>query len=314
MTNLGTLKSIPLRDVWKNEASEFTPWLSDNIGALGEAGGLELEFERREAPVGDFSLDILATEVGTNRRVVIENQFGATDHDHLGKLLTYAAGYDADVVIWITEALRDEHRQAMEWLNRRTGSETGFFGVVVQVLQIDDSRLAYQFEVVVRPSEWRKSTIASVQAVSGRQLKYKEYFQRVIDKLREEHSFTRARIAGPQNWISFSSGVTGIWPGASFAQGKRARVEVYIDRSNYDENKRIFDTLKNRAKELEAAFGAPLAWERLEDRRASRVATYRPGSIDDTSKDLAQIEAWMIERLLAIKAIMVPAADEASRT
>ena len=138
MPNFSELKKVSLNEIWKHEASDFTPWLAENIQELGDALGMDLEIVDREAPVGDFSLDLLAQVEGSSRTVVIENQFKQTNHDHLGKLLTYAGGNDASVVIWVSEKIRDEHRQALEWLNQRTDTETQFFAVVVEILQIDD--------------------------------------------------------------------------------------------------------------------------------------------------------------------------------
>ena len=116
--DLATIQKVNLREVWPNEATEekgFTPWLAENIGRLGDALGMRLEVEAREAPVGSFSLDILARDQD-NRQVVIENQLEATDHTHLGQLLTYAAGFDANVIVWIAKNFRDEHRDALDLL------------------------------------------------------------------------------------------------------------------------------------------------------------------------------------------------------
>ena len=160
MPEFGALRIVDPREMWPSESADFTPWLAQNIAILAEAIGLELEVRERESPVGDFSLDLLAYDVDRDREVVIENQLTATNHDHLGKLLTYAAGRDAGVIVWIAPEFRDEHRQALDWLNSRTEEDTEFFGVVLEALQIDESRPAPNFRLVAAPNEWRKANVA----------------------------------------------------------------------------------------------------------------------------------------------------------
>lgn len=157
--NLDTIQKVPLREVWPHEAHDFTKWLADeqNLATLGMAVGIELELIETESSVGSFNVDIYAQESGTGRKVIIENQLEDTNHDHLGKVITYAAGKGAEVVIWVVAHARDEHRQAIEWLNQHTDSDFGFFLVEVELWRIGDSLPAPRFGVVEQPNEWTKT-------------------------------------------------------------------------------------------------------------------------------------------------------------
>ena len=156
---LGTLEKVDLRKVWPHEALDFTKWMAEeeSLALLSDAVGIELELLETESSVGAFSVDIYAQEAGTGRKVIIENQLEETNHDHLGKVITYAAGKGAEVVIWVVKRARDEHRQAIEWLNQHTDSEFGFFLVEIEVWKIGDSKRAPRFNVVERPNEWTKT-------------------------------------------------------------------------------------------------------------------------------------------------------------
>lgn len=307
MSGLSKLKRLNLRKAWAKEAVDFTPWLADNIEELGTALGMDLELEEREASVGEFSLDLLAKDLGSGRKVVIENQLTQTDHDHLGKLLTYAAGFGASVVIWVAETIREEHRQALEWLNQRTDTDTEFFGVMVELLQIDDSRPAYNFKPVVFPNEWQKSKRGqSAGQRSTRGEAYKQYYQSLIDELRDIHRFTGARIAQPQNWYAFSIGVSGVLVSAVFAGKGTVRVELYIDQGTVEANKLLFDWLQDRRGTIEKQLGFALQWERLDDKRASRICVGRSGSIESTPEELAQLRKWQVDILLQFKRVFAP--------
>ena len=306
MSEFGKMKKVPLRNIWPHEANNFTPWLAENIFELGEVLGMDLELVEREAAVGGFSLDLLAKDLSTSQPVVIENQFNQTNHDHLGKLLTYAAGFDAYAVIWVSEEFREEHRQALDWLNQRTDTETQFFAVVLEVLKIDEFRPAFNFKLVVAPNEWQKINKSPPGHTSSRGLKYCQYFQLLMDELRENYHFTSAKKAQPQNWCGFSAGLSGIGLNASFAGGGKARTEIYIDRGDQEENKMIFDELKNRCSSIVERYGNPIEWERLDDKRACRIAIYRDGSILDSESELEQIQEWHIQNLLKLKEVVVP--------
>jgi hypothetical protein len=291
---------VSLRSVWQREALDFTPWLAENLSAPGSAIGLKLV--SREAPVGDFSLDLLARDLSRDRPAIIENQLEQTDHDHRGKLLTYAAGHDASAVIWVAPEFREERRQALDWLNQQTDSYVDFFAAVSEVMQIDNSRPAFNFKLVASPHAWRKRAIAEA-TTSQRGEAYRAFFQSLIDELRQQHRFVRATLGQPQNWYVFSSGVSGVHYGANFALGDRTRSEVYIDRGDVNWNKVAFDRLRVSKADIETSLGERLEWDRMDDRQASRSSIYRQGSITNDAHTLADIRKWMLEHLLRFKQV-----------
>lgn len=165
MIELGMLEEITdLREVWPHEAHDFTPWLAKNIGILGETLGIDIVIEETESAVGDFNVDIYATDAETNKKIIIENQLGDTDHDHLGKLITYASGKDADLVIWMVKKARPEHSAAIEWLNNHTDEGVGFILCEIKLYRIGNSEPAPKFEIVEQPNNWVKNVKASLAA------------------------------------------------------------------------------------------------------------------------------------------------------
>lgn len=308
--NLAKIERInDLRHAWPNEAQDFTPWLAENIADLGEALGMDLELQQTEAPVGSYSLDILATDLNQNRPVIIENQLESTDHRHLGQLLTYAAGYDANVIVWLTQDFGDEHRQALDWLNQRTDENTQFFGVVVELWRIGDSLPAPHFNLIATPNDWRKETAKTgggTYQVTERSEKYRAFFQVLIDNLREEHKFTRAQKALPQNYYIFASGYRGFRYWARFTDNRQVRIDLRIEFSERERNLALLANLEQSKEQIEREFGQQFEWDQLEGSRFCRIALTRPGSIDDDADTLAEIQDWMVENLLKFKAVFGP--------
>ena len=312
MLKFSELKKIPLREKWRNEASEFTPWMAEHIQKLGDALEMELEVIDTEASVGDFSLDLLAQDLGSSRTVVIENQLTRTDHDHLGKLLTYASGFDASTVIWIAEEVRDEHRQALEWLNQKTDTETQFFAVVPEVLQIGDSNLALEFKLVVSPNEWQKSKRQKpLTNSSSKGGKYRSYTQMLIDELKDAYQFTRARAGQPYNWYTFSSGIRGVGYGVQFARGDKVLTYVNINQRILENRLDLFDALEKRKGTIESDFGSPLEWNRAEEQQNSWIGISRDGNIELSDDELEEIREWHIENLLKRKEVFQPEIEQA---
>lgn len=162
MANIPTLGKIEkiedLRTIWKHEATDFSKWLAEeeNLQQLSEAIGIDISLEELESSVGDFNVDIYGTEEGTDRKIIIENQLEYTNHDHLGKIITYAAGKNAQIIVWVVKHARDEHRQAVDWLNNHTDETIGLFLVEVELWKICDSPVAPKFNVVAQPNNWAK--------------------------------------------------------------------------------------------------------------------------------------------------------------
>ncbi|MCY4617666.1 MAG: DUF4268 domain-containing protein [Chloroflexi bacterium] len=311
MVELSKLEAVDLREVWKHEASNFTPWLADNIEELSDVLGLDLEVKTSEAEVGTFSLDILAHDLASDRPVVIENQLEGTDHDHLGKLLTYAAGYDAHILVWIVKEFRPEHRAAIDWLNRRTGEDTAFFGIAVEAWRIKDSPPAARFNVVALPNDWEKqgaheSTSSGSETLSVKRSRYRDFWQPLVDQLRDTHDFTRAKKGQPQNWMHFGSGFSGLPFGVSFQRGNVASVSIRLDRGDKDDNERTYDALHERKSEIEAELGQPLTWNRMDHAKASEIGVRREGTIDDDDESLAEIREWMIRTVLSFDQVFRP--------
>ena len=309
--DLASIQKVDLREVWPDEARDFTPWLAEHLSELGKALGLELEMQAREAPVGGYSLDILARDLGSGRPVVIENQLESTDHTHLGQLLTYAAGFDANVAIWIAKEFRDEHREALDLLNHRTGEDTQFFGVEVELWKIDDSRPAVNFKLVATPNEWQKQAVSNAQAaVSERGERYRAFFQKFVEALREEHNITNVRTGNGFLSIRLQQGVSYA---AAFGHDKRVRVEVFINNRDRDWNKNLFDKLLEHKESIESELGSSLEWDRLDDYRRSRIFLGHDGSIDSDEAALEEIHDWMVQKLLDFKRVFDPRLDELAR-
>ena len=161
---LGNLEPVSVRDMWPNEASDFTPWLAANLSEIGSAIGMELQLSAIEVPVGPYSADVLATDVATAKYVVIENQLEKTNHDHLGKSITYAAVLGATSVVWIAIEFTDEHRKALEWLNDNSSEDVSFFGLRLKLWKIGYSEPALRFDTVSQPADYIPyESLSSVQ-------------------------------------------------------------------------------------------------------------------------------------------------------
>jgi len=231
--------------LWKNEARDFTPWLAqqENIQLLGEALGFDLEVVSQEENVGSFKADILCRDSFRDTYIVIENQLERTDHSHLGQVITYAAGLDANSIIWISSQFTEEHRAALDLLNRITDDSFQIFGIEIQLYKIGDSDPAPQFNIVSKPNNWSKQAKKTTQSgeFSGTQLFQMEYWQGLKDFMEARSSPVKMRNPKPQNWSDISIGKSDIWVSAA-VYSKRRTIEVWLVMRG-KQSKQNFDSL-----------------------------------------------------------------------
>lgn len=293
VVTLGTLKKVEdLRKVWNHEALDFTKWLSkkENLELLSNEIGIDISLIGTEAEVGNFNVDILAEEENTGRKIVIENQLEKTNHDHLGKIITYASGYDAEIIIWIVKEVRDEHRQAIEWLNNNTDEKINFFAIEMELWQIDNSQFAPNFKVVSKPNDWAKTIKkASIEGcLTDTKLKQLEFWTSFVEYCHNINSKISIRKPRAQHWYDASIGTSRAWISLTVnTQDKVLGCELYIG-----EDKDLYKKLEENKKEIEESIGASLDWLALENKKASKIKLSKDFNFDNAEEWQESIE-WL---------------------
>ena len=298
MVEVASLDEVPVRDVWPDEAHDFTPWLAENPEHLSKALHMDLELEGAEVAVGPFSADVVLRDANTGQRVVVENYLETTDHDHLGKLITYAAGLEAHWAVLVAKTFRPEHRSALIWLNSISGEDSGFFGIEVHAVRIGDSPAAVQLGVVVEPDDFSRQARAGTKAMTETQALYIDWWAEFLPALHDAHpGWISARTPSYANWMNFPSGKGGVRYGLSFAYPTGAsnyslRAEVYVD-----DGESVYPLLEAQRSRIEGECSCELQWEPLEDARASRAAVYLdPADPADRAK-WPEYRAWAVKTL-----------------
>ena len=268
--DIGKIKQVPLREIWKREDSDFTVWLENNIDYLNEVLDFEVSIEEREKRVGSFSLDLYGDD-GLGGKVIIENQLEKTDHDHLGKVLTYLTNLvEAKRAIWITSQPREEHGRAIDWLNEYTPSDIAFYLVKLEAIRIGDHPVsAPQFTVVNGPSEQIKQIGQEKKNTAARDSIRREFWKQFINRMAAVDGAFADEDATTRDWLSKRLGMTGLFFNV-YCTGKYVRTEIQFNTTR-EENKRRFDFFFQRREEMESAFGAELEWERMSDKVQCRI-------------------------------------------
>jgi hypothetical protein len=311
---LGRLEKVSIDAAWKHEARDFTPWLSqeENLSLLAETLGLiDLEFEETEHQVGDFRLDILCED--HEGKVIIENQFGKTDHYHLGQILTYAAGVGTKKVIWLAETFREEHIGALSFLNEHTTSDLSFFGVEIELWRIGESAIAPSFKVVAKPNEWTRAAhraAASAGAMSPTKQRQLAFWTAWRASLEEKGSAVKPQRAAPQHWINIKLGRLGAHLAATVnTKEDRIAVEVFINHRN---SKAWFRALEARKASIEANLGEALEWMELPDAHACRILLPRSNSPLASDASWSAYFAWLEQAVSRMAAVFSPLIQDRS--
>lgn len=325
MQNLGNLESVNIRDVWQGEASDFTPWLAreENLSALGELLAMSLEPVSTETPVGSFYADIVCQNLTDSSTVLIENQLEKTDHRHLGQIFTYAAGLDAVTIIWVSPQFTEEHRAAIDWLNRITLDDFSFFAVEIELWRIGDSAPAPKFNIVAKPNDWTRAmrrkrpdseTNPSSSQSSELGLQQIAFWEGFQDYLSSVQSPIRCQKAGTRHWMWHSIGRTGLAQcsiimapnrGGEGPQEIRAEFTIHEDL----DGSRL-EALRASGEEFRHATGEEVYFE-PNPGTASRSKLYVQGMADWTHEDgAATAYRWLDEKHRALLSIIKPRISE----
>ena len=293
MKKLGKFIKVNLREICKHEALDFTQWLAqdENLELLAQELGIELMSARTEVKVGQFAVDILAIDDNENR-VIIENQLEQTNHDHLGKIITYAAGLQAETIIWIVSKAREEHQLAVSWLNENTNEKLNCFLIEIEAWQIDDSAPAPRFNILAKPNNWVKTVRSGTDKISETKLQQQDFWDKV-----KEYGEMNAKVvkswqkARPQHWYNISIGTSKAHLSLTLNSVKnQIGLELHIP-----DNKDLFQKLFIKQEIIESQLGYKLDWQELPDKKASRVIITKVADFRDESQQ-DNIIKWAVEK------------------
>lgn len=284
---IGKIKRVPLRALWEREDKGFSRWLEENIDYLNDVLDFDISIEKREEKAGPFKVDLLGTD-NLNRKVIIENQLNKTDHDHLGKVITYLTNLGANVAVWITSKPVEEHVKAIDWLNENAPDDVSFYLIKIEAIKIESQPLAAPlFTIVARPTEESREIGREKKEYAQRHILRKEFWNQLLNKAKKRTNLYSNVSPSIYCWIGAGAGKSGINYNYVITN-KYGSCEVYLDRGKgFEEpniNKIRFDELYKHKDEIEKEFGGKLNWERLDDRRASRISIRFPGSLRDKNK------------------------------
>jgi len=306
--NIGKLEEVALRELWKHEASDFTQWLAqaENLEQLGDEIGLTLVDPKTNHNVGKFFCDIACKDEQSGQTVIIENQLEQTNHDHLGKIITYASGAKATCIVWIVKKAREEHKSAIEWLNNQTGTDIGFFLIELKAFRIGGSDAAPQFQIIESPNEWSKEIKKSVASgelnrTQTQRLAFWENLNGIIGQRKD--AGLKTRKATTAHWYNFSLDSSLCHIGVDLVDKEGfVRISIWIP-----DSKSLYDFIDEHRKEVEAKMqGVTIHWDRKDGKKVSGISTTFEGlNLDDTTNH-NELANKIIELVVRFKKVFVP--------
>ena len=305
---IGSLRRVDLRKVWPHEALDFTTWLENNIDELNNAIDLSLSIVEREQAAGDFSVDLVAEDESGNS-VIIENQLERSNHDHLGKLITYLTAIDAKAAIWIVKEARPEHIRAISWLNE--SSSASFYLLKLEAVRIEDSPPAPLLTLIVGSSEEIREAGKEKKERAERYSLRHRFWTSLLERAKEKTLLHANTSPSQSNYVMTGAGRSGL----NFRyviQQHTSEIDLYIDRGREadNENEEIFDTLEEAKDKIEEVFGESLEWQRLEGKRACRIGKrFSLGGYRDDEEEWSEIQDAMIDGMIRLEAALRPHID-----
>lgn len=298
---LGKLEEVDIRELWKHEQYDFSEWLSkeENIEMLSDEIGLTLTDISKEVFVGSYRCDLVAKDETTGIKAIIENQMEATNHDHLGKIITYASGLDANIVIWIVKEAREEHKSAIEWLNNKTIKDISFFLIEIRAYKIGDSLPAPKFVIIEKPNDFVKTANLSTDSgeLSKTQSERLNFWNIFNEALISRNKPFNVRKATTDNWYDVALGTSEAHISITLVnKTNNIGIQVYIN-----DNKKLFDKLFLESEEIENKLGFNMDWPRLDNKKASRIIYYIDGLDFDNHDNYDKLINEVIDRVITIK-------------
>ena len=298
---IGRLQEVDVRELWKHEQYDFSKWLSkdENIEYLNDILGLTLVDIDKEVFVGPYRCDLVAKDETSGITVVIENQLEATNHDHLGKIITYASGLNASVVVWIVKEAKEEHRSAIEWLNNNTATGINFFLIEIHAYKIGDSEPAPKCEVVEKPNDFIKqskgnSADKELNRSQSERLIFWEQFNQVVASRGKPFNLRKATT---DHWYDVAIGTSEAHIAIDLISKRNyIVVELYIH-----DSKEMFDRLVQNKDDIETALGFEMVWDRLDSKKASRIKYRIPGLDFDDHSNYPELMNQTIDIVIKVR-------------